>query len=95
MSRNYFASQYDSGYRPKALGNWEEPDKSKVGACLGSRPGLGGRAILALRLMVKSEKGQVMPINDPRRNVFNRPGQVPLPAALPRRRCGLEPLQQP
>lgn len=31
MSRNYFASQYDSGYRPKALGNWEEPDKSKVG----------------------------------------------------------------
>lgn len=31
MSRNYFASQFDGGYRPKALGNWEEPDESKVG----------------------------------------------------------------
>ncbi|KAL4434071.1 hypothetical protein ABPG75_000512 [Micractinium tetrahymenae] len=51
MSRSYFASQYDAGYRPKALGNWEEPDKSKV-----VRP--GGAASPAL----KTEDGRTIPI---------------------------------
>ncbi|KAL4446814.1 hypothetical protein ABPG77_008058 [Micractinium sp. CCAP 211/92] len=50
MSRNYFASQYDSGYRPKALDNWEEPDKSKV-----VRPG-------AVAAPLKTEDGRTIPI---------------------------------
>lgn len=31
MSRILNASQYDKAYSPHKLGNWEQPDKSKVG----------------------------------------------------------------